>query len=173
MENKSNEELMMERILEADMDDLSQQELLGERAEEVRPAAADTFDLTITMPAEQVNKQNLSNLLASKGDLIKKAIGVESLPVLEKAEFIEFPWFDEVTAEEAKTYMKFIQAICELTMKQKRIAANKTAAENEKYAFRCFLLKLGFIGDEYKQDRKILLSKLSGSTAFKNGKEDK
>ena len=42
--------------------------------------------------------------------------------------------------------------------------------DNEKYAFRCFLLKLGFIGDEYKQDRKILLRNFEGSSAFKSGK---
>ena len=37
------------------------------------------------------------------------------------------------------------------------------------YAFRCFLLRLGFIGSEYKAERKILLKNLSGSSAFKNG----
>lgn len=41
--------------------------------------------------------------------------------------------------------------------------------DNEKYAFRCFLLRLGFIGAEYKQDRKILLRNLTGSSAFKSG----
>ena len=41
--------------------------------------------------------------------------------------------------------------------------------DNEKYAFRCFLLRLGFIGDEHKTSRKILLRNLSGSSAFKAG----
>ena len=44
--------------------------------------------------------------------------------------------------------------------------------DNEKYAFRCFLLRLGFIGNEFKQSRKILLSNLDGSSAFKTVKED-
>ena len=35
--------------------------------------------------------------------------------------------------------------------------------------FRCFLLRLGFIGEEYKTERKILLKSLSGSSAFKSG----
>ena len=43
------------------------------------------------------------------------------------------------------------------------------ASHNEKYAFRCFLLRLGFIGDKYKQTRKILLRNLAGSSAFKDG----
>jgi CRISPR/Cas system-associated protein endoribonuclease Cas2 len=39
--------------------------------------------------------------------------------------------------------------------------------ENEKYSFRCFLLKLGFIGDGYKVARKILLSRLEGNSAWR------
>ena len=46
------------------------------------------------------------------------------------------------------------------------------AVDNEKYAFRCFLLRLGFIGADYKTDRKILLKNLEGSSAFKNGGAD-
>lgn len=41
--------------------------------------------------------------------------------------------------------------------------------DNEKYAFRCFLLRLGFIGEEYKEARKILLKNLTGNGAWKNG----
>ena len=54
---------------------------------------------------------------------------------------------------------------------QKRITAKPREDENEKYAFRCFLLRLGFIGDEFKEDRKILLKNLDGSSAFKTKKE--
>ena len=52
---------------------------------------------------------------------------------------------------------------------QKRITAKEKEVDNEKYAFRCFLLRLGFIGDEHKVTRKILLRNLSGSSAFKAG----
>ena len=41
--------------------------------------------------------------------------------------------------------------------------------DNEKYAFRCFLLRLGMIGNAYKESRKILLQNLIGSSAFKSG----
>ena len=56
-----------------------------------------------------------------------------------------------------------------MSKEQKRITASEKEVENEKYAFRCFLLRLGFIGTEYKTDRKILLQNLSGSSAFKSG----
>ena len=74
-----------------------------------------------------------------------------------------------VHPDELKAYMHFITAICEMSTNQKRINATEKEIDNEKYAFRCFLLRLGFIGDEYKAERKILLRNLSGSSAFKGG----
>ena len=68
-----------------------------------------------------------------------------------------------------KAYTHFIAALCDMARNQKRITATEKEVENEKYAFRCFLLRLGFIGAEYKEERKILLKNLSGSSAFKNG----
>ena len=69
--------------------------------------------------------------------------------------------------------MKFITALVGMAKNQKRITAKEKTVDNEKYAFRCFLLRLGFIGTEYKADRKILLRNLSGSSAFKVPKETK
>lgn len=68
-----------------------------------------------------------------------------------------------------KACTHFIAALCEMAKTQKRVNATEKAVENEKYAFNCFLLRLGFIGPEYKTERKILLSKLTGSSAFKYG----
>lgn len=51
---------------------------------------------------------------------------------------------------------------------QKRVTAKERDTDNDKYAFRCFLLRLGFIGPEFKQERKILLRNLTGSSAFKS-----
>lgn len=66
-------------------------------------------------------------------------------------------------------YLHFVHALCEMACNQKRISVQEREVENEKYAFRCFLLRLGFIGEEYKVERKILLKNLTGSSAFKNG----
>lgn len=112
---------------------------------------------------------NLISLLEAKGELIKKALGIENVHIEEKDEVVNFPWFEVVKPEEALAYTKFISAICEMSKKQKRVTAKPKENKNEKYAFRCFLLRLGFIGDEFKADRKILLSKLDGSAAFKAG----
>ena len=136
-------------------------------AEETETEGA--MELTVTIPFTKVNVGNLTSLLEAKGSLIKDALGITDLRFEMNEDSVSFPWFSKAEPEEAMTYTKFITAICEMTMKQKRITAKPKENENEKYAFRCFLLRLGFIGDEYKADRKLLLSKLNGSSAFKSG----
>jgi len=74
--------------------------------------------------------------------------------------------------DEVSAYSQFICALCDMSRNQKRVNATEKDVENEKYAFRCFLLRLGFIGEEYKKERKILLRNLNGSSAFKGGAKD-
>ncbi len=133
----------------------------------------DATSLTIELPKADFTDatlKNLKGLIEGKKTLIKKALGVDFLPVLASGETINFPWFDrELEVDEIKAYTHFIAKLGEMANKLKRVNTTEKIVENEKYAFRCFLLRLGFIGPEYKGERKILLSKLSGSSAFKNG----
>lgn len=128
-----------------------------------------SLGLTVTIPLDKVNVGNLTSLLDAKGELIKRALGIADLRIAIGDENVSFPWFEEVSTDETLAYTKFISALCEMSKKQKRVTAKPKENENEKYAFRCFLLRLGFIGDEFKADRKILLSRLDGSSAFKSG----
>lgn len=106
--------------------------------------------------------------------LPKKALGLTELPIELLDDRIAFPWFQTMPSpDEVKAYTHFIAALCEMSKNQKRITATAKEVENEKYAFRCFLLRLGFIGNEYKQERKILLRNLSGSSAFKDVRKEK
>ena len=108
--------------------------------------------------------------MEAKGDLIKKALGADRIEIEITQDTVKFPWFDTLPdADEVKAYTDFIAALCRMSKEQIRVTATKKDVENEKYAFRCFLLRLGFIGEEYKKDRKILLRNLSGSSAFKSG----
>lgn len=125
--------------------------------------------LTVAIPREKVNLSKLEKILENKGNLIKKALGVTSLEIKEDEEKISFPWFENIDNEHLMTYTKFIATLCKMSVGAKRINESSKEVVNEKYAFRCFLLRLGFIGDEFKKDRKLLLEKLSGSSAFRNG----
>lgn len=127
----------------------------------------------ISMPKSLFTDSNLENLkalIAAKGSLIKKALGVNDLPLEITDTKVSFPWFPATpTPDEMKAYDTFICKLCEMARNQSRVNSSEKPIENEKYAFRCFLLRLGFIGDEYKAARKILLKNLSGSSAFRNG----
>ena len=56
-------------------------------------------------------------------------------------------------------------------MDQKRIQAKAVNEENEKYALRIWLTRLGMNGPEYKEARKILMANLSGHCAFRTDAE--
>lgn len=126
--------------------------------------------LIIEIPADKVNVDNLQKLLDAKGWLFRKALGVESLAFEVTEDKVSFPWFSHTDTDLTTAYTQFISALCKMSVEQKRITAKEKTVANEKYAFRCFLLRLGFIGDEYKQSRKLLLANLDGSSAFKTVK---
>ena len=133
--------------------------------------------LTVSLPAASLPSEalvNLTSLLTAKGRLIRKALGVEALPVEVSPDTVSFPWFEgrDLDADEVKTYTHLIAALCDMARNQKRITAKEKVTDNDKYAFRCFLLRLGFIGAEFKDERKILLRDLSGNSAFKSGKRN-
>ena len=127
--------------------------------------------LIIDIPHNKVDGNNLLRLMEVKGDLMKEALGLDDVVIPFENAPVSFRWFNNINPDDAKAYTEFVTALCAFTLKQKRINAVENKSENKKYAFRCFLLRLGFIGAEYKETRKILLRNLEGSSAFKSGKK--
>ena len=131
--------------------------------------------LCISFPKSMYDErtlENLKNLVEGKGTLMEKAFKAESLEIVVDDEKVSFPWFELIDSDHFNAYTQFISAITKMAKEQKRILGREREVENDKYAFRCFLLRLGFIGDEYKLTRKILLENLEGSAAFKTKKEE-
>ena len=131
---------------------------------------------TITVDAPLLSETALDNLrkmIAGKAALIKKALGTDDLTVVRIGSVLHFQWFKEdSTSQELDAYKQFMRALCETAIKQKRVIAKEKPLDegtSEKFAFRCFLLRLGFIGDSYKQARKILLAPMSGNGSHKSG----
>ena len=141
--------------------------------EETDTETDESCGVCISMPKRlftDCSLENLKALITAKGNLIKKALGVDALPLEITDTKVSFPWFAATpTPDEMNAYNTFICKLCEMARNQKRVNATEKQADNEKYAFRCFLLRLGFIGAEYKTARKILLRNLAGSSAFKSG----
>lgn len=146
----------------------------NEPTEESMPSQTGGEALTIEIPLagfDENSLANLDNLIKAKGWLIKKALGIEEIPIKVGKDSMKFPWFRKMPSpDECQAFTDFIGRLAEHSRRQKRISPKAKEVANEKYAFRCFLLRLGFIGPEYKLQRKILLSRLNGSSAFKAGR---
>ena len=136
-------------------------------------AEPDEDSLSISLPRSLFTEtalQNLDALLLSKGRLIRHAFDIREATYTLTDDRITFAWLHgAITDETAKAYAEFISKLCLMAREQKRVTAKEKIVDNEKYAFRCFLLRLGMIGNAYKESRKILLQNLTGSSAFKSG----
>ena len=150
---------------EAAVDDLTPAETAVEEPDE--------DSLSISLPRSLFTEtalKNLDALLRSKGRLIRHAFDIKEATYTLTNDRITFAWLHgTITDETAKAYAEFISKLCEMARMQKRVTAKEKIVDNEKYAFRCFLLRLGMIGSAYKESRKILLQNLTGSSAFKSG----
>lgn len=129
--------------------------------------------LTIVILRESLTDmalENLQKITANKQTLFQRAFRTDSTEIEITEKKINFTWFpytadgDEITA-----YTQFISRLCDMARDAKRVSSKPTETDNDKYAFRCFLLRLGFIGKEYKTARKILLRNLTGNSAFRYG----
>lgn len=81
---------------------------------------------------------------------------------------IEFRLFNgTLHAGKIRSYIVFCLAISHQALKQKSASAKRTYTDNEKYTFRCWLLRLGLIGDEFKNCRQHLMKVLDGNAAWR------
>ncbi|MCB5474269.1 amidoligase family protein [Blautia luti] len=69
-----------------------------------------------------------------------------------------------------KSYIQLCLALSQMAKSVKSASPKPQQNENRKYAMRTWLLRLGFIGDEFKTAREVLTRRLSGNTAFRNGR---
>ena len=156
--NSSEAEQLIERLSEMGFE---------AETEEVTDALCMELPLKDTTEA---SIDNLRRMVDSKATLIKKALGANSLEIEITDERIRFPWFDRIPEPEViSATAHFLGHILDAAKSHKRVTAKEKETDNEKYAFRCFLLRLGFIGDEFKETRRTLLRNLTGSAAFRTG----
>jgi hypothetical protein len=115
--------------------------------------------------------ENLIRLVESKAKLIRKAMGITELPIALDKDTLIFSWFHTPQSlEEEKACNDFFALLAGMAKRPARVLAVERPVENEKYAFRCFLLRLGMIGGEYAETRRVLLRNLSGNSSVKSGK---
>ena len=126
--------------------------------------------LTVQMPADFFTEHTLSNLrqiCENKATLFKAAFQTDSLDIIPSDEKVEFPWFKVEQDGDADACCTFISMLCEFAKNQGRINRKPDTSDNPKYTMRCFLIRLGMVGAEFKTARKVILRNLTGNSAFR------
>ena len=75
-----------------------------------------------------------------------------------------------IHAGQLKSYIQLCLALSQMAKTQKTASSKPQQNENPRYAMRTWLLRLGFIGDEFKTARDLFTKRLDGDTAFRNGR---
>lgn len=135
---------------------------------------AEELGLSLAFPTtgwDETTQMKVEATLAAKGQLIATALQIPATPMHIDADAgtVEFPWFDQVPDQdvvEAATVL--IARMIEHAKTAIRISPKPAeTGGNDKYAMRCWLLRLGMIGDSYKNVRRVLLANLEGNAAWK------
>ena len=127
--------------------------------------------LTVQMPADFFTEHTLGNLrqiCENKASLFQAAFQTDSLDIIPSDEKVEFPWFTVEQDGDADAYCTFISMLCEFAKNQSRINRKPDTSDNPKYTMRCFLIRLGMVGAEFKAARKVILRQsVTGNSAFR------
>jgi hypothetical protein len=108
---------------------------------EAEAAAPELDEVVIEMPLDGFTPEaldNLTKMVLAKEVLLKKALGMDDLPIQVLADRIAFPWF-RLTKDngEIAAYSQFIAALCMTAKEKKRVTAKaQETFENEKFALR-------------------------------------
>ena len=133
----------------------------------------DGYSITVPMPSKELISETLfearlTKLLNAKAKLLKKAFNTDTVGFVIKDGDITFNWLKgDADPLMIQATMKFVVALVKLISEGQSVKCRERELHSEKYAMRCFLVRFGFIGDDYKQDRKLLVQNLSGSSSFR------
>ena len=127
-------------------------------------------------------KVNLQNLFCSKRALLFRALKTDLEAFRPRAqeridrivfggedlcEVFPYDAASSLDPDEAKATLQLALAAAAQAVNQERVSAKPGKAENERYAFRCWMVRMGLIGDEYKPMRRRFLKRLPGDSATK------
>ncbi|MGN0254769.1 MAG: virulence protein [Eubacterium sp.] len=160
-EEQSEETADLEKTLAADAEPES---------EDDGPAA-----LSISLPDNLTDEafENLKKVVASKQTLMKHAFQSKAIKVERNDGQIIFSGFTASDGDHTDAYMRYITLLTKFAKEAKRVTGKDYPVDNEKFAFRCFLIRIGMVGTEFKAARRVLLENLTGNSSWKNGAPEK
>lgn len=96
-------------------------------------------------------------------------IGIEKVPGIcfdFQKKTIAFNFIN--TFEDTETKVRFVTALNESAKNLKQSSPKPTETDNEKFTMRTWLVRLGFVGADYKKAREALLKNLEGNGAYRS-----
>ena len=144
---------------------------------------SETIGCSIGLPISKLSDKpcndkiiaNLKAIIAGKMTLFQKAVGTDKeLKVEWNKDEIWFDWFDSVIPnKKLGLYISLFKALYQMAEKAVRVNTKDKPVDNEKFAMRTFLNRIGLSGIEYKPLRKELMRNLSGDGAFRYGRPER
>ena len=138
--------------------------------------AADQEDATkfaVSIPRKTLTNDALERLkliVSNKEVLFKRAVVADALPIEVTEEEIAFPWFTLTGVDgEAAAYAQFITALCQMASEQTRILDKPYDGDNDRFAMRIFMVRLGMKGAEFALARKLMMKHLTGNSGWRYG----
>jgi len=132
--------------------------------------------ISITLPLDGFTPEaidNLCKMVLAKETLIKKALGVENLPIRVSENGIEFPWFTAEHANDMMAFAQFITALATTAKEKKRVTAKPTNTDNMRFSMRVFCIGLGLVGSKYSRIRALMTKSLPGNGAWRYFQNEK
>lgn len=166
----------LEAAEDARIDDEAEEPASGQEAPDVsedpaeEEASAD-HHLTIRIPRDKLADDALSRLrvmVKNKEALFKRALITDALPINATEDAVSFPWFKLTGVDgEAEAYAQFITALCQMAREQKRVLDKPYDGDNDRFAMRIFMVRLGMKGAEFALARKLMMQHLSGNSGWR------
>lgn len=114
--------------------------------------------------------ERLKLIVSNKEVLFRRAVLADALPVEATEDEIAFPWFTLTGVDgEAAAYTQFITALCQMAREQTRVLDKPYDGDNDRFAMRIFMVRLGMKGAQYALARKLMLNHLSGNSGWRYG----
>lgn len=126
--------------------------------------------LSIAVPADmlsEVERERLVEFVAARQDVLRAGLRLDEVRVEEDSGKLVFAWFPYTGAhEDVAAYQVFVEQLLALVRSLKRVVRVDSRVSNDRYAWRCFLLRLGLIGPEFRAVRRVLMRGVPGSSAY-------
>ena len=133
----------------------------------------DATKFAVSIPRKTLTDDALERLkliVSNKEMLFKRAVIADALPIEVTEEEVAFPWFTLTGVDgEAAAYAQFITALCQMASEQTRILDKPYDGDNDRFAMRIFMVRLGMKGAAFALARKLMMKHLTGNSGWRYG----